>query len=184
MFPFDADWAHGSVRLLAALRAELPPALQIRSVRRAAPDFHARFSVRAKRYVYHLHLGDADPFSRPFCWPVFRPLDLTAMRAAAALLHGRHDFRAFTALNGPAREDTVRELTRLEVVRRGPRVRIIAEAPGFLYKMVRSLTGVLVAVGEGRLTPAAVSAMLSAGQRTPAVQTAPPQGLFLERVWY
>jgi len=69
-------------------------------------------------------------------------------------------------------------------VRRGRRLRIIAEAPGFLYKMVRSLTGVLVAVGEGRLTQAAVSEMLVSGQRTPAVQTAPPQGLFLEHVWY
>lgn len=106
------------------------------------------------------------------------------MQTAAGILRGRHDFRAFTALNGPAREDTVRELTRLEVLRRGRRVRIVAEAPGFLYKMVRSLAGVLVAVGEGRLKPDAVSAMLSSGRRTPAVQTAPPQGLFLERVWY
>jgi tRNA pseudouridine38-40 synthase len=184
VFHFDADWPHGNARLLAALRSELPPAIQIRSVRQAVPDFHARFSVRAKRYVYYLHLGDADPFSRPFCWPVFRPLDLEAMRSAAALLHGRHDFRAFTALNGPAREDTVRELTRLDVRRRGRRVRIIAEAPGFLYKMVRSLAGVLVAVGEGRLTPAAVGEMLASGQRTPVVQTAPAQGLFLEQVWY
>lgn len=184
VFHFDAAWPHGNARLLAALRSELPPAIQIRSIRRAAPDFHARFAVRAKRYVYHLHLGDADPFLRPFCWPVFRPLNLEAMRAATALLRGRHDFRAFTALNGPAREDTVRELTRLDVVRRGRRLRIIAEAPGFLYKMVRSLTGVLVAVGEGRLPLAAVSEMLVSGQRTPAVQTAPPQGLFLEHVWY
>jgi len=184
VFHFDGEWPHGNPRLLAALRCELPPTIQIRSVRRVAPDFHARFSVRAKRYVYHVHLGDADPFSRPYCWPVFRPLDLGAMRAAAGVLLGRHDFRAFTALNGPAREDTVRELTRLDVLRRGRRVRIVAEAPGFLYKMVRSLAGVLVAVGEGRLTPAAVGEMLTSGRRTPAVQTAPPQGLFLERVWY
>ncbi|MFZ9745108.1 MAG: tRNA pseudouridine(38-40) synthase TruA [Opitutaceae bacterium] len=184
VFHFDADWPHGPARLLAALRSGLPPAIQIRSVRRATSDFHARFSVRAKRYVYHLHLGDADPFSRPYCWPVFRPLDLAAMRVVAGLLRGRHDFRAFTALNGPGREDTVRDLTRLDVLRRGRRVRIIAEAPGFLYKMVRSLAGALVAVGEGRLTPAAVGEMLAKGRRTPVVQTAPPQGLFLERVWY
>ena len=184
VFHFDADWPHGNARLLAALRCELPPAIQIRSVRPADPAFHARFSVRAKRYVYHVHLGDADPFSRPYCWPVFRPLDLGAMRAAAAILHGRHNFRAFTALNGPTREDTERELTRLDVLQRGRRMRIVAEAPGFLYKMVRSLAGVLVAVGEARLTPAAVGEMLTTGRRTPAVQTAPPQGLFLERVWY
>jgi tRNA pseudouridine38-40 synthase len=153
-------------------------------VREAAQDFHARFDAVGKQYVYHLHRGDADPFTRPYCWPVFRPLDVEAMRQVAAVLQGRHDFRAFTALNGPEREDTVRDLRRLEVSVRGARLRITAESAGFLYKMVRSLTGVLVAVGEGKLSADAVRAMLASGERTPAVQTAPPQGLFLMKVYY
>jgi tRNA pseudouridine38-40 synthase len=153
-------------------------------VRAVKTDFHARFQATGKRYFYFLHVGDADPFARPYCWVVFRPLDLAAMRAAAAVLRGRHDFRAFTALNGPEKEDTVRELRRLDVDKRGRRIRIAAEADGFLYKMVRSLAGVLVGVGEGRLTVAEVRGILASRERTALVHTAPPQGLFLERVFY
>jgi tRNA pseudouridine38-40 synthase len=184
VFHFDAAWRHDPAKLLAALRVELPPAIQVRSVRAAAPDFHARFDATGKRYEYRIHLGDPDPFTRPFCWAVYKPLDTGAMRAAANILRGRHDFRSFTACNGPEREDTVRELRRLEVARRGRRIRITAEADGFLYKMVRSLAGVLVAAGEGKLTPAEVRTILQQRQRTPAVQTAPPQGLFLMKVFY
>jgi tRNA pseudouridine38-40 synthase len=184
VFHFDAAWRHGAEKFLAALRSCLPAALQIISLRPAAADFHARFSATGKRYVYHVHLGDADPFTRPYCWPVFWPLDVAAMRAAAAVLVGRQDFRAFTALNGPAKENTVRHIRRLDVVRRGRHVRIIVEGDGFLYKMVRSIAGALVKVGEGRSSPEEVRAILAAKQRTAAVLTAPPQGLFLEKVFY
>lgn len=184
VFHFDAEWKHDPAKLLAAMRVGLPPGIQIRTVRAVRADFHARFSASGKRYEYHVHLGDADPFARPYCWSLFRPLDLAAMQQAAAVLRGEHDFRAFTALNGPEREDTVRDLRRLEITRRGRDVRIRAEANGFLYKMVRSLAGVLVAVGEGRLTVAQVRTILESRERTPLVQTAPPQGLFLVKVFY
>jgi tRNA pseudouridine38-40 synthase len=153
VFHFDAEWRHATDKLLAAFRIGLPAAIQVKSVRRVSADFHARFQASGKRYIYHLHLGDADPFLRPFCWTFFRPIDVSRMKAAAAVLRGRHDFRAFTALNGPARDDTVRDLRRLEVSRRGRRIRIVAEADGFLYKMVRSLVGVLVAGGRGEAQP-------------------------------
>ncbi len=184
VFHFDAAWPHGAEKLMAACRAGLPATIQIKTLRPVAPDFHARFQAKGKCYVYHLYLGDPDPFTRPYCWPIFRPLDIAAMQRAAEVLRGRHDFRAFTALNGPEREDTVRDLRRLDVVARGRRVRITAESSGFLYKMVRSLTGVLVAVGEGKTSAEAVRAMLESGVRTPVVTTAPPQGLFLMKVFY
>lgn len=184
VFHFDAPWRHGSEKLLAAIRGKLPLSIQIRSVEPVSEEFHARFSAKRKRYVYHIHLGDPDPFTRPYCWPVFGELDVEAMQTAAAVLRGSHDFRAFTAVNGPEREDTRRDLKRLDVVRRGPNVRIIAEADGFMYKMVRSLAGVLVAAGVGKLTGPDVARILAGRQRTPEVQTAPAQGLFLEKVYY
>jgi tRNA pseudouridine38-40 synthase len=184
VFHFDAEWPHGAPKLLAALRVGLPPAIQIKSAQITRADFHARFQATGKRYEYRLHAGDADPFTKPYAWAVFRPLDYPAMAAAAKRLEGRHDFRAFTALNGPEREDTVRELRRLEIRRRGRHVRIVAEADGFLYKMVRSLVGVLVSVGEGKLSPAQVGEILASRRRTALVQTAPPQGLFLVKVFY
>jgi tRNA pseudouridine38-40 synthase len=184
VFHFDAEWRHGPEKLLAAFRTGLPEAIQIKTIAAVGPEFHARFSATGKRYDYCIHLGDADPFTRPFCWTVFKPLDTSAMQAAAEVLRGRHDFRAFTALNGPEREDTTRHITRLDVVRRGRRIQITAEADGFLYRMVRSLAGVLVAVGEGKLTPANVRTLLHARERTAAVQTAPARGLFLTKVYY
>jgi len=186
VFHFDAEWRHGVDKLLAAFRVGLPPAIQVKSVRPAPAKFHARFQATGKRYEYRLQLGDADPFTRPYCWTVFRPLDLGAMQAAAAMLRGRHDFRAFTALNGQgeAREDTVRDLRRLEIVRRGRRVRMTFEAEGFLYKMIRSLVGLLVSVGEGKVTVADVRAILASKERTARVLTAPPHGLFLVKVFY
>jgi tRNA pseudouridine38-40 synthase len=184
VFHFDSTWRHGPEKLLAAFRTGLPPQIQVSEARVVAPHFHARFDATGKRYVYHVNLGDADPFTRPFCWPVFRELDVAAMQTAAAVLQGRHDFRALTALSGPEREDTVRDLGRLEVTRRGAELLITGEAEGFLYKMMRSLVGALVAVGEGKLSPPAVQQILESKTRTAAVKTAPPEGLFLMKVFY
>jgi tRNA pseudouridine38-40 synthase len=161
--------------------------IQIVSVRPAAEGFHARFSAKAKIYTYRISLGDADPFTRPYCWTILKPLDLGALRAAAGVLEGRHDFKAFSALNGREADDrsgTVRDLRRFEVNVRGRKLRVTAEADGFLYKMVRSLVGAIVAAGEGKLTAPDVRAILSSGVRTAPIQTAPAQGLFLERVLY
>ncbi len=184
VFHFDAAWRHGAEKLRVAMGARLPETIQIKSARSIGADFHARFGATGKRYVYRLHMGDADPFTRRWCWSLFRPLDFAAMEAVAEVLRGRHDFRSFAASNGTEREDTVRDLRRLEIVRRGRHVRITAESGGFLYKMVRSLVGALVAAGEGRLSPEQVRAILASRQRTEQVLTAPPQGLFLDKVFY
>lgn len=187
VFHFDATWPHGPEKLAAALRHGLDRAIQISSVRRAPPGFHARFSAKGKIYTYCLFLGDPDPFTRPFCWAIRRPLDLEVARSVAASLTGTHDFKAFSAENGAEDgdgRDTVRTLRRLEVRARGPCVRIVAEADGFLYKMVRRLVGAVVAAGEGRLSKREVASHLASATRTARIQTAPAQGLFLQRVLY
>lgn len=184
VFHFDAEWRHGPSKLAAAIRSRLPPQIQVVSVAPAPSDFHARFAATGKIYSYLLFLGDPDPFTRPYCWAVWKPLDWAAMERAAQALRGRHDFRAFSAWNRVNREDTVRELRRLDWRRRGRRVRFHLEADGFLYKMARSLVGALVAVGEGKLTPGQIGELLRARSRVAAVQTAPAQGLCLERVLY
>lgn len=184
VFHFDAAWLHGPDKLRAAVQSGLHEAIQLKSVRRAPAEFHARFSARGKMYRYELFLGEADPFSTRYCWSYARPLDWEAIAVAAAVLRGKHDFKAFAAEGGTERESTVRDLRRLAIVRRGRRVRIEFEADGFLYKMVRSLTGTLVNVGAGKLAVRDVEALLKTARRTPQVQTAPPHGLFLVRVDY
>ena len=184
VFHFDAEWRHGPAKLMVALRVGLPDSIQIKSVCRVPADFHARFGATGKRYEYRIHVGDSNPFVRPFCWTVYRELNIEQMEDAARELRGRHNFRAFTVLNGPPREDTTRDLRRLSITRRGRLVRIVAEADGFLYKMVRSLVGVLVAAGESRLSVERIRPLLEQQKRTADIQTAPAQGLFLMKVFY
>ncbi|MBW8782325.1 MAG: tRNA pseudouridine(38-40) synthase TruA [Verrucomicrobia bacterium] len=185
VFHFDADWPHSPAKLLAALRVGLPPTLQVTTAKRVPASFHSRFSAKGKIYHYEIHhRGFADPFSHPFCWSMMRTLDIEAMRAAAARLVGKRDFRAYSAASGEERESTVRTLEALDVQVRGRRVRIVARGDGFLYKMVRSLVGALVDVGAGRLSPDDITAILATKQRTHRVVTAPPEGLFLVKVFY
>lgn len=184
VFHFDAPWKHGPTKLAAALSAGLPESLQIRSVQAVSSSFHARFSATGKTYRYHLHLGPADPFTSPYCWGGLHSLELRRMRQAAKLLVGRHDFQAFSAFNGSERNDTVRELRRLSLSTHGRRIIITAEADGFLYKMVRSLVGALVAVGQGKLSLERLPILLKGAARNSEVPTAPARGLFLDSVRY
>jgi tRNA pseudouridine38-40 synthase len=185
VFHFDGCWRHGAEKLLAAMRGGLPPTIQVRRAEPVTEAFHARFSAVGKIYHYQIvHGGWADPFEFRHAWSLPRPLDLTAMRAAAAVLRGRHDFRAFSAFGGEERENTVRTLTRLDLHAKGDRLRVEAEAEGFLYKMVRSLVGALVYGGMGKLTPGRIEEVLASRERTGEIETAPPQGLCLMQVHY
>jgi tRNA pseudouridine38-40 synthase len=184
VFHFDAEWAHGADKLRLALQSGLPRSIQLKSIRRAKPDFHARFNAQGKIYRYHVCLGEADPFQIRYTWSLNRPLDWPAVLAAAKVLRGKHDFWAFSGENDRTYETTVRDLRRLDAVRRGRNVTFTFEADGFLYKMVRSLTGALVSVGLGKLTAAEIAQLIKTRRRIPAVVTAPPQGLFMVKVIY
>lgn len=187
VFHFDARWPHDPEKLLTAMRIGLPPTIQIKTARRVAPTFHARFSAKGKIYHYNVcHGGYADPFTQAYTWSMARKLDVAAMREAAKVLTGTHDFRAFSAIAGSGieKEDTVRTVRRLDITERGDRLRIDAEGNGFLYKMVRSLSGALVDVGLGRRTPEDMEKILASKVRTERVFTAPPQGLCLIKVFY
>lgn len=186
VFHFDADWPHGEDKLVRALRTGYPDSIQVYTVEQVADDFHARFSVVKKRYVYQFFEGFANPFeTRYFFSTGNRRMDVERMKIAAGLLAGRHDFSAFTANPGEVRDDDpVKDLSTLEVERTGPRVFLTAEADGFLFRMVRSLAGCLFDVGIGKIEPEEVVAIRDSRERTHRVQTAPAEGLFLDRVWY
>ncbi len=184
VFHFDAGWPHGAEKLRLALQNGLPRTIQLKTIRQAKTDFHARFQAKGKVYCYRIYLGAADPFTSPWCWSVRGELNWPAMEAAAKILKGKHDFWAFSGENDRTYATTVRDLRRLEVVRKGKHVRFTFEADGFLYKMVRSLTGALVNVGLGKLSLAELPVLLKTRKRIPSVLTAPPQGLFLVKVKY
>ena len=186
VFHFDGDWPHGTEALLQALRTGYPDSIQVQAAEQVADDFHARFSAIGKRYVYQFYEGYANPFETRYHWSLGRKrLGLEGMNQAAGFLVGRHDFSAFTANPRDGRDDSpVKELRVLKAHREGPYVTLIAEADGFLFRMVRSLAGCLMHVGTGKLTPGEVQEILESRTRTNRVQTAPPEGLFLDQVWY
>lgn len=171
--------------LRAGLNATLPGDIRVQKIEEVAPDFHARRSATGKEYRYFIW-NDCivPPFVRLYRTPVRKPLDVAAMREAAAGLTGRHDFAAFTANPNRVVESTVRDLRKLTVSSKGRDIVLIAQADGFLYKMVRSLAGFLIRVGEGAVPPCEARAILDSRIRTAVVPTAPPEGLFLWRVWY
>lgn len=186
VFHFDGDWPHGGETLLKALRPGCPESINIYSAEVVDDEFHARFSAVRKRYVYQFHEGLADPFKTRWYWSLgHRKLDVARMNEAAALLVGRYDFSSFTVNPNEVREDSpVRNLSKLEVERSGDQLFLNAEADGFLYRMVRSLAGFLFDVGIGRLGPDDVVEIRDAKERSNLVRTAPPQGLFLDKVIY
>ena len=182
---FDLVGAVELDRLRLGVNAVLPPAIRVESIRRAKPDFDARRSATGKEYRYLIWNSFAlTPDVRLYRTHIWKKLDVAAMKRAAKLLEGEHDFASFSA--NPRREidGTVRTLFRLRVDRRGPEIVIRAEGDGFLYKMVRSLAGFLIRVGLGELTPEDGPRLLATKTRTATVPTAPPEGLFLWKVDY
>ena len=185
-FHFDADWPHDSEKLILALHAQLPGSIRIQSIRKTNHHFHARFSVKRKRYQYHFHQGRPNPEMDRYVWarPDI-PLDLESINLAASYLIGTHDFTAYSAR--PSKDDDpnpVKTIYKLFCRQRGKRLTLTTEGSGFLYKMVRSIAGALYAVGRNRLKPADIREILASRQRTHRITTAPAKGLCLDRVFY
>lgn len=172
--------------LVSALNGNLPEDIAVRSVRPAPDGFHARFCAIGKRYVYRCVISRIRPaIGRGYFHWVKRPVDLAAMRRAAALLVGEHDFAAFASNPGyPRKHGTVRTIRSLHLVRRPWGCDLAIQGDGFLYNMVRAIAGTLLDVGRGRLAPEQVATILASRDRSAAGPTAPACGLYLLQVLY
>jgi len=181
---FHLESALDDERLRHALNAHTAESIAIERVETCRDDFHARFDARSKHYLYLVATGRfRSPFAAGRAHWVRWPLDFERMQAAARLLRGRHDFKAFGNTGSP-RPNTIRTLAQLRLVRRRRGFGMLAVADGFLYNMVRNLAGTLIDVGRGRLELAQVERALAEGRRDDAGATAPAQGLYLARVGY
>lgn len=175
----------GKLRL--SLNALLPPDIRIMDIEEVGPTFHARYTAQSKIYHYHLHLGTThDPFTRLYRYRVHGSLNWGKIHEAIPHFLGIHDFTSFANEpgKGSASRDPVRTLLRLDCIPQAGGIRLEFEATGFLYKMVRNITGTLIDIGAGRMQPDEIPSIFEAKDRRRAGASAPPQGLFLVKVLY
>jgi len=180
---FHCESSMPPAEILANLRRYLPEDIGIYSCKEVSSRFHARLNAREKTYVYRIWNSESPcVFERRFVAVMPEKLDVDAMNRAAGLLVGKHDFSAFCG-NPKMKKSTVRELYALTVTREGEKIVLRFTGNGFLYNMVRILTGTLVEVGRDQRTPESVTELFGA-KREQAGFLAPAQGLCLEEVVY
>jgi tRNA pseudouridine38-40 synthase len=161
---------------------ELPADINLLRIDPAPPRFHARHAATARSYLYQI-CRRRSAFAKPYVWWVKDAIDLEAMKAAASLFTGMHDFRAFSD-DDPDEKSTDVLVEDVTLAEHGDLVLIRVGGSHFIWKMVRRMVGVLVEVGSGRFRADAVPALLREPSGLPAKVTAPAAGLFLERVFY
>jgi tRNA pseudouridine38-40 synthase len=175
----DVEGGPPPERAAQALNTRLPDEISVVAADAAPPDFHARFSARARSYRYRIfNRRERSPFEVDRAWWVPHRLDEARLAAAAALLPGEHDFRAFTPTE-TQHERFVRVVERAEWVRRDDHLDFEITADSFLRHMVRTLVGTML-----ELEPAALAPLLDGRARADAGKTAPPWGLYLVSVTY
>ena len=162
----------------------LPEDIAVLDISEEKERFHARLNAVRKTYVYRIWNAPVrNVFRRRFTTWIQKPLDLDAMEQAAALLCGTHDYRAFCSLK-KFKKSTVRTIEKIEIGKMGQEIRISYTGDGFLYHMVRILTGTLVEVGLGLRKPDEMTEILEGQDRSKAGRLMPPEGLTLESVEY
>lgn len=171
-------------KILSQLRHQLPQDIGALILEKVPDDFHARLNCTGKTYRYYLWNSE-DPcvFQRRYRTVLTEPLDLVSMQNAATLFLGTHDFSAFTSSRNK-KHSSVRTIRDITIRKEGPEIIMEYSADGFLYNMVRILTGSLIEVGLGEKTKEDLIDALESGIRADAGFTAPPQGLFLWNVEY
>lgn len=172
------------------LNRYLPDDIAVLQVEEAPQRFHSRLNAVGKTYLYRIETAPKKMvFERKYIYGLGErlgaeaTLDLEAMKKAAGLLCGTHDFRSFCS-NKNGKKSTVRTVESIEVTRTGTKLEIRMTGNGFLYNMVRIVVGTLIETGLGKRSPESVAEILEAGNRQKAGYTAPPEGLFLEKVFY
>jgi len=171
-------------RLPFAVNTHLPEDIAVKEAYEAEESFNAIGSCLRKEYTYRIYNGRVqDPFyvHRAFFYP--KRLDEERMARAARMFEGTHDFAAVRSV-GTNVKSTVRTVYYCRVARNGPLLELKVCADGFLYNMVRAITGTVLYASEGKLAPEEIPEILASGNRTLAGPTAPPDGLYLTRVWY
>lgn len=166
------------------LNRYLPEDISVLEVRECSERFHSRYNATGKTYCYTCYIGDAKPvFDRKYVYYLENSVDIEAMKQAAGLLIGTHDYMSFCG-NPKMKKSTVRTVDSIKIIRKGDYLRFIYHGDGFLQNMVRIMTGTLLEVGFGERSPESIASVLEAKDRSKAGFMAHAKGLCLESVDY
>lgn len=160
----------------------LPADISIVRVEKASPSFHARYDAVSRSYLYQISRRRS-AFGKRYTWWIKDTLNADAMSTASQVFVGMNDFRSFTA-DDPTEKSTTSLVEEIRLVEYKSLILVRVRGSHFLWNMVRRMVGVLAEVGRGKLTASDVRRFLQEESSLPATLTAPPSGLFLERVYY
>lgn len=181
---FKTDKNIENERVVTALNTYLPKDIAVLSCRQADDDFHARYSVKSKEYIYKIYNGKIrNPFYNHYAFHYRYPIDADYLNREAKAFIGTYDFSGFCSSHSGV-EDTVRTVKNFEVFRKDDMVYFKVEADGFLYNMVRIMVGTLLFISEGKIKEGALKEIIESKNRRLAGKTAPPDGLYLNKVNY
>lgn len=169
-------------KLKSALNKMLPKDIYIKDIQKVDNDFHARFDVIKKEYIYKVNVGNYNPIDRNYIYQYNKELNLEKMLEATKYLIGKHDFTSFTSKQ--EEKDMVRTIYKIDIKKENNILTFTFIGNGFLRYMIRNIMGVLIAVGEEKIEPNYIKKILNAKDRTKALKTANPEGLYLSNVYY
>jgi tRNA pseudouridine38-40 synthase len=181
---FKTDSTMSANEIKDYLNEYLPMDIGVTEVKEVSERFHSRLNVTGKRYVYRVwNSTEHNVFERNYLYPFVGNLDMEKMRKAAKMLMGTHDFQSFCGKK-VKKKSTVRTITKLDIEQVGNEIRFTYEGDGFLFHMVRILTGTLIEIGTGEMLLEQLPGILESKCRENAGRTAPACGLVLEEVFY
>ena len=169
--------------LVFSLNKLLPDDIYVKKIVKVSDDFHARFNVKKKEYIYKINMASYDPFFRNYIYQYGKPLDVERMKKASKYLIGTHNFKAFTK-NSDEKENYERTIFSIDFIVQDNILIIKFIGNGFLRYMVRNIVGTLIEIGESKRDFTTIKEILDSLDRRKAGKIAPPEGLYLANVYY
>lgn len=181
---FNAPFFAGEYHTVSALNTFLPKDIRAFECTEVGDGFHARYSSIGKEYIYLVYNAKyQNPFYSDFSYHFRYDVDLKKINKAAKHFIGTHDFASFCSACSDV-DDTIRTIYTLKAEKEGDLIKFTVSGNGFLYNMVRIIVGTLLMVSQGKISPDDIPLIIDSKQRNKAGKTAPPQGLFLNKVFY
>lgn len=170
-------------KLKRALNSKLPNDIHVNDVKEVSNDFHARYNVLKKEYIYILNMGEYNPIERNYVTQYNKELDVDAMKESIKYLIGKYDFTSFVSMED-LKENNVREILDASIKQVENKIYFSFIGTGFLKYQIRNMVGTLIEVGNGKRKVEDIKKILESKDRKKAGKTAKPEGLYLKEIWY